>query len=596
MLSKEAFTRDLTKEAEYGELDQVYCRERELFSILEILSRKNAANVLLVGPSGVGKNRIVEGLAIAGAREETDGLLEGFRLLELDFGALSSGSSQMEERLLHLLRYIRKERDIILFVDNIHQVLGTSADMVGAMDFGRTLSPALARGDFSCIATTTPDKFHDLFKKYPNLRRYFEVIPVEPLSEADTFEILKHLKPEYEAHHKVKIDLVALREAIVLSEQHLPYKHLPGKAIEVLDAACARYRSKSAIRARKPGLLPDISLNMSNQVTLHDIRKVIERMASVPIDLLTVQDRWEETEGKLNVHVLGQSTAIAHATKSIRSAQESLSEGHHPEIVLLFIGPPGVGKRLLAERLSEVIFGNDKQVLLIDMSKFDNRTFTSMLLELPRRTNGSNTARPKHVHRIYVESVIIMSGIEKAKSENFKFIMPILEKALCTDGSGRIISLKNCFFIFTTNVPQAECRREVIQEHPEQWMVSLRQKIQPRFLNLVNDVVPFFPLSSEDKHTITKRKIRELNDELSKGGAQVRLHQSAQALLAEKGYSEKAGVRGLHKAIEKLVARPIRNLVKAGQVKEGVVVHVKGRENSIVLQGENKRELGESTF
>ncbi len=592
MLNQDSLTRDLTRLAESGELEPAYQREGEILSILEVLARHKAKNALLVGHSGVGKNRIVEGLAVSGVRGETEGLLENFRMLELDLGILSSGAANWEKKLLDLIKYLRQTRDIILFIDNVHAIFEPGSTVAGAMDFKGSLRPALARGDFSCVAATTPANYQKLLTIDPLTMRNFEVLYIEPMTEAATYEVLSKLKPGIEDHHRLRIGDQALHAAVTLTEQFLLDQYLPGKAIEVLDQACARYRYKTVARKTNPNLVDDKSMVMiAEEVSAHDVRKVVQRLSAASLQKLDTQDRWKGVAKRLSAEVIGQEFAAKKVVEALRRASESLRGTHRPDAIMLFLGPRGVGKKYMAERLSAELHGDPANLLVFDMTMFTAELFMNRLLGIPDSENGSDgalvDARPKTMDR-----VLVFDQIEQAESSCFDILAPALERGRVTDAHGREVMIKNATIIFTSTAESEFLPPSESQLNYNEWLVGLRQIFRPQFFNLVDVVVPFFPLEPGHVREIIRLPINELRRKLASRDISITMHQSAYDYLAAKGFSEERGATKLREKVERRVIVPLKHILKTKNLKRGSTIHVRVEEGRIAFRaGRPKSEV-----
>lgn len=593
MLNEDSLTRDITQLAEDGDIEPTYGRVKEIFAVFEILARTKSRNVVLVGHDGVGKRRIAEGIALAGVQGESQGLLDDFRLLELDLAVLATGAADGASALRTLLKHLRLNRDILLFIDDVHLVMQAESTELGEADFPLILKPALARGDIVCIGATTPDKFRQFMQTDPAIRKQFEVIHVEPMSEAATFDVLTKLQPTIESHHNLKISEKALRAAVLLTEQYLTDQYLPGKAIEVVDQACARYRYKSVAGKNHPGLIEDASLFMlKEEVTPHDVRKVVQNMASVSMQQLTLQDSWSDIENRIKTNIFGQDFAVSKTISRLRQAHEALSDTHRPEAILLFLGPHGVGKQCLAELLAEVIFGSSDNMLSFDMAVFDEGDFCAALLgEEITESDIDDSAKTPY----FPNKVLFFKNIEDADSKTFEYLVPILEEGRVETRHGREIVLKNAVVVFAAISDEKTLDIEEIQSNFDQWIVGLRQIFRPTFFNQIDEVVPFFPLEYKHLQAIMRHQINGLRSELEERRVHVGMHRAAYRLLAKKGYSKDSGVGALKTYVEDVVIEPIRDMVNTQRLSGDAEIHVLIRDGNIVFGGSLPKLLEDRT-
>ena len=344
-------TRDLTQIAKEGKLEPAIGRNREMMEILEILARKGKNNAILVGEAGVGKTRVVEGLARASAKGRTGDLMP-YRILELNLAAMMAGTQYrgaFEEKLMGLLEELKASDETVLFIDEIHLMMGAGSTDGGPMDLANLLKPALSRGEIRCIGATTIAEYRKFIERDPAMERRFQMVRIEPLTPSATAKVLERIKPSFEKHHGVYISSKAIQAAIALTERYLPHRHLPDKAIDVLDQACARYRLRKVAAKSDPRTFD--AGEATAKVTPHDIRKVISRIASVPIEEITAEDRkrLESLERRLNRRVIGQRDAVGRVVAAVKKARAGLSDPHRPDATMLFLGPTGVGKTQLAK-------------------------------------------------------------------------------------------------------------------------------------------------------------------------------------------------------------------------------------------------------
>ncbi|MCP4644934.1 MAG: ATP-dependent Clp protease ATP-binding subunit [bacterium] len=564
-------TRDLTQAAREGRIESAVGRSREMFHILEVLARKNKNNVIIVGEAGVGKTRIVEGLARLGAKTHTDELMP-YRIVELNLASLMSGTQYrgaFEEKLSGLIDELKADPNTVLFIDEIHLIMGAGSTEGGGIDFANLLKPALARGEIRCIGATTMQEYRKFIEKDPAMERRFQLVRIAPLSASACWQVLKRLRPSLEKHHEVHIGKRALHAAITLTERYLPQRHLPDKAIDVLDQACARYRLKAIAAKNNPGMFPHApESGASAKVTPHDIRKVVSRLAAVPIEEITAEERRRvgNLERKLNRRIIGQEQAVSKVVAAVKRARAGLADPNRPDSVMLFLGPTGVGKTQLAKALSEAVFGAAKHLITFDMSEYIEQHSVSRLIGAPPGYVGSEEeGRLTGAVRNAPFSILLFDEVEKAHRRVFDLFLPILDEGRLKDSRGRDVSFRNCIIIFTSNIGSERLRRpeqgETRHTEPTALMEALHQHFRPEFINRIDEVVPFYPLVFEDIRRILELALQDLTRRLAEKEMELHVFQGAFEHLAEQGYSAQFGARELRRAVERLVVNPISAMI-----------------------------------
>jgi ATP-dependent Clp protease ATP-binding subunit ClpC len=560
------FVHDLTEAAREGKLEPVVGRTKELTELLQILARKNRNNALLVGEAGVGKTKLAEGLAILAAKGRLDHILPNARVLELDLGALMAGTQfrgAFEERLQALLEELRDSPGTLLFIDEVHLIMGAGATENSGMDAANLLKPALARGEIRCVGATTLEEYRKHIEKDAAMTRRFQLLRVAPMTKFATYEVLKRLRPSLEKHHQVTIRRRTLRAAIALTEQFMPNRYLPDKAIDVVDEACARRRlsGTGSSDTTENGYLPT--------VLPHDIRKVVSQRAAVPIEDVTARERamLNNLEARLARRVVGQDDAVHAVASAVRRVRTGLNDPKRPASVMLFAGPTGVGKTQLAKELAEVLFGDPNHLVTFDMSEYTEAHSVSRLLGAPPGYVGyEEEGRLCRALKDAPFSILLFDEIEKAHPKLFDVLLPMLDEGRVRDASGREVSLRNAYVILTSNVgsealydTRAEASRKLL-------LNALRKRFRAEFINRIDEIVPFYPLLFEDIRSILVTLSKGLEERLATKKIRLHIYQGALEYLAEQGYSPEYGARELRRTFERLVVTSLSEKLIAGEI------------------------------
>jgi len=577
----ETMTRDLTQAAQDGVLGPAVGRDEEMFQILQILARKNKNNVMLVGEAGVGKTQIVEGLAVASVRGGMRGLVAGYRFLELNVGALMAGTQYrgaFEEKMLALLDRLKHAKDTVLFIDEAHLIMGAGATGGDSLDMANLLKPALARGEIRCIGATTLQEYRKFVEKDPAMERRFQMVRVEPLSPEATLSVLEKIRPSLERHHGVTITTKALDSAVTLTQRYMPNRHLPDKAIDVLDQACARHRLKAiAIQNKQRREGAQLPSDLVNNVTPHDIRKVISQLTAIPIEEMTANERLflANLEDTIKRKIIGQDRAVAKTVAAVKKSRAGLADPHRPQAVLLFLGPSGVGKTQLAKTLADVLFGSPDHLVTFDMSEYTEEHSVSRLLGAPPGYVGSEEeGLLSAAVRNAPFSVLLFDEIEKAHRRVFDVLLPILDEGRLKDSRGREASFKNCIIIMTSNIGADQLHHGDTDDDLAGLMDELRRHFRPEFINRIDEVVPFYPLLFEDLRAILGHSLRRLKHQLKEKEIAIHVYQQAYEHLAEHGYSPEFGARELRRTVDRLVVSPISDMLLRGQFVPGDTIDV----------------------
>jgi ATP-dependent Clp protease ATP-binding subunit ClpC len=640
------FGRDLNELARESKLDPVMGRDKEIQRVIQVLSRRTKNNPVLIGDPGVGKTAIVEGLAqiiVAGNVPET---LIDKRVVSLDMAALVAGSKfrgEFEERLKKVMDEIRNSGDIILFIDEMHTIIGAGA-AEGAIDASNILKPALSRGELQAIGATTLDEYRKHIEKDAALERRFQPIIVEEPSVEETIAILEVLRDRYEAHHRVKINDEALRAAAILSDRYVSDRFLPDKAIDLIDEAASKVRLRGLVappelkelentleetrrekeaatqneefekaadlRDKEKQLMEEME-RMRNEwkqsrtrrdgtVTEEDIAGVVSSWTGVPVTKLAQEEseRLLNLEEVLHERVVAQDEAIESVSRAVRRARAGLKDPKRPVGSFIFLGPTGVGKTELARALAEALFGDEDAMIRIDMSEYMERHTVSRLVGAPPGyvgydEGGQLTERVRR--RPY--SVILLDEIEKAHPEVFNILLQVLEDGRLTDSKGRTVDFRNTVLIMTSNVGAHEIQRETTigfsleQDEAASYEVmkekvtdELRRTFRPEFLNRIDEVIVFHALNREQLKAIIEIMVKTVVKQLADRQIRIQFTPAAKALLAEKGYDPDFGARPLRRAIQRLVENPLSEEMLAGRYGDGDTIEVDAENDRIVFR------------
>lgn len=586
-----SLTRDLTDAAQKGRIEPAIGREQEIFEILQVLARKNKNNVIVVGEAGVGKTQLIEGLAVKIARGETRNMIPRFRILELSMAALMAGTQYrgaFEEKLLSLLEELKNAPDTILFIDEVHLIMGAGASEGDTMDVANILKPPLARGEIRCIGATTLQEYRKFVEKDPAIERRFQMVRIEGLSEPATLQVLQHLKSKLERHHGVHITGRALEAAVSLTTRFIPNRQLPDKAIDVLDQACARYRLR-AIAALSDSVVGKLAAGqrLDGRITPHDIRKVVSQITRIPLDELTTEERRNLTELDkwLKGRLIGQDEAVDRAVAAVRKARAGLSDPNRPDAVMLFLGPSGVGKTRLAKLLAEALFGSGDHLITFDMSEYIEEHSVSRLLGAPPGYIGSDEeGRLTGAVRNAPFSILLFDEIEKAHPRIFDIFLPIFEEGRLKDSRGQLVSFKNCIIIMTSNVGAQQLLRGDGSAVQRMLTDELRAHFRPEFINRIDEIVPFFPLLAEDIRSVLRLEINEVRRRLKDKNIGIRMFERAYQYLSGLGNCSEFGARELRRIVDQQITTPLSQMILEGEIGSGDMVDV-------LMNDDNKLEF-----
>lgn len=631
----EKYSRDLTQLAREGKLDPVIGRDKEILRVMQVLSRRTKNNPVLIGEAGVGKTAIVEGLAQKIASNDVPEILMGKRVTSLDLGAMIAGSrfrGEFEERLKAAIEEVqRSEGEIILFIDELHTVVGAGAAQ-GAMDASNMLKPALARGELQCIGATTLDEYHKHIEKDSALERRFAPVFVDEPTIEDTILMLHGLRDRYEAHHKVHFSDEALTAAARLSSKYVPDRHLPDKAIDLMDEAAAKLRValfslppelkdmkteldklmaeeelagverdyERAARKKAERLRLEEEFNaqrdiwetehkLDEVVDVNDIAQVVAQWTGIPVSQMmeSEAERLLQMEERLSERVIGQSEAIKAISDAIRRARAGLKDPRRPIGSFIFIGPSGVGKTELAKALAEFMFGDEEALVRLDMSEYREQHTVSRLFGAPPGYVGyEEGGQLTEAVRRRPYRVILFDEIEKAHPEVWNALLQILDDGRLTDGQGQLVDFRNTVLIMTSNLgtefvrqggtlgflQDASSDEDRIQH--EKIQKALKTTFRPEFLNRIDEIIMFSPLSIEQMYKIVDLQMKEVRERLAEHGLDVAITESAVKWLAEVGFDPSFGARPLRRALQKYIESPLSVSVLAGQFQKGDTVIV----------------------
>lgn len=634
------FGRDLNEWAKQGKIDPVIGREKEISRVIQILSRRTKNNPVLIGAPGVGKTAIAEGLAqriITG--NVPDSLLDK-RIFSLDLASIVAGTKyrgEFEERIKRILDTIEQDDSIILFIDEIHQLIGAGA-VEGAMDAANILKPALARGDLQCIGATTIDEYKKHFEKDAALARRFQPVLVGEPTEDDAMAILFGLRDRYEAFHKARITDEAVKAAVKLSARYISDRYLPDKAIDVMDEAAARVRMKvyapshelqdleqklADINKEKEAALAgedfekcaslrDAGKKVSSEisalqkekkqhddeklvVTENDIADVVSMWTGVPVQQITETEsqRLLHLEAELHKRVISQDDAVTAVAKAVRRARAGLKDANRPIGSFLFLGPSGVGKTELARTLAAQLFGSADNMIRIDMSEFMEKYSVSRLVGAPPGYVGyEEGGELTDAVREKPYSVILFDEVEKASSDFFNLLLQVLDEGRLTDSKGRTVDFRNTVIIMTSNLgashlkpsgpvmgfstggDSAKDREASFEIAKKEIMTDVKRFFRPEFLNRIDEIIVFKPLEQKDLRQIVDILLKDLTKRLGEKGVALDWTTAADDVLVEEGTDFAYGARPLKRAIQKLVEDPIAEMLLSSSVKEGNTIHV----------------------
>lgn len=631
------FGRDLTQAAKNGEIDPVIGREKEIQRVIQILSRRTKNNPVLIGEPGVGKTAVAEGLALEIAKGNVPEILKDKRVVSLDLTGMVAGAKyrgDFEERIKAAIDEVKKSKNTILFIDELHTIVGAGA-AEGSADAANILKPSLARGDFQVIGATTLNEYRKYIEKDAALERRFQPVKVGEPTPEQAVQILKGLRDSYEAHHKVKITDEAINAAVTLSSRYIADRYLPDKAIDLIDEGASKVRlasltspdnvkeledeiadyekeKASAINEQdfeRAARLRDEQKELqtklddakkkwqeqqkgnSGEVTAEDIAKIVSEWTGIPVVQLTKEEseRLLNMENVLHERVIGQSEAVTAIAKAIRRGRVGLKDPKRPVGSFIFLGPTGVGKTELCKALAEAMFGDENAMLRLDMSEYMEKHTVSKLIGSPPGYVGfeeGGQLTEKVRRKPY--SVVLFDEIEKAHPDVFNMLLQILEDGRLTDSQGRTVDFKNTIIIMTSNVgarlitekqsslgfnsENENVEKSEKKDIKELVTGELRKVFRPEFLNRVDDIIVFNKLNKDEIKQIAVKMLKTLENRLDKMNIKISFTDNAVSEIADKGFDENYGARPLRRAIQNEIEDPLSEQMLEGKVKDGAVV------------------------
>lgn len=647
------FATDLNESAKQGKIDPVIGRDTEIQRVIQILSRRTKNNPVLIGEAGVGKTAIAEGLAQRIVTGNVPEILRNKRIISLSIGSMLAGAKyrgEFEERLKKAIDEVQQHDDMIIFIDEIHTLVGAGATE-GAMDAANILKPALARGEFQVIGATTLDEYKKHIEKDAALERRFQPVQVGEPNEEDALEILKGLRDRYEAFHKAKITDEALTAAVSLSSRYITDRFLPDKAIDVVDEAASKVRMKvfsaapdvkaledrlntvkkekeaavtsqdfekaAKLRDEEQSLLKEIgdkksiAKEKSDQkliVTEEDIAAVVAQWTGIPVAKIAEEESATllHLEEELHKRVVGQDEAVTAVAKAVRRARAGLKDPKRPIGSFLFLGPTGVGKTELARALASSLFGDESAIIRLDMSEYMEKHTVSRLVGAPPGYVGyEEGGQLTDAVRRKPYSVILLDEVEKAHADFFNILLQVLDDGRLTDSQGRTVDFRNTVIIMTSNLgakalhknsPELgflaakksdfnvdENKKIEFKEAKKSVMDAVKRHFRPEFLNRIDEMIVFHPLTGEDLKEIVTILMSDVTKRLGERDLQLEITPEAMKFLVKEGSDFTMGARPLKRAIQRLIEDPVSDLILKGDAKEGKIIKADAKDNDLVV-------------
>jgi len=652
--SLEKYGRDLTEMARRGKLDPVIGRDDEIKRVMQVLTRRTKNNPVVVGEAGVGKTAIAEGLAQKIATDDVPDSLKGRKVVALDMGALVAGSKfrgEFEERLKAVMDEVRQAQgEVILFIDEIHTVVGAGA-AEGSIDAGNMLKPALAHGELQCIGATTSDEYRKFIEKDKALERRLQPVFLGEPTVEDTIEMLKGLRPRYEAHHKVKITDEALEAAAKLSQRYISDRQLPDKAIDLIDEAASKLRIDT--ESAPPGVksLEQKVKQLTNEEEAASQRQDYERVAQLKAERLRLEDEYNQAKAKwlkeekidevvdeediaqliskwtgipvsqmmegeaakllhmeerIHERLVNQEEAVTAISEAIRRSRAGLKDPRRPIGSFIFLGPTGVGKTELARTLARFLFDDENAMVRLDMSEYQERHTVSRLIGAPPGYVGYDEGgQLTEAVRRRPYRVILLDEVEKAHPEVFNSLLQILDDGRLTDGHGRTVDFKNTVVIMTSNVGAELIRRQMslgfasaketkaekldYDTMKERVLNEMKKTFRPEFINRIDEIIVFHQLTEQQLRQIVDLLVKDLQERLADRKINIELSEEAKSWLAREGYDPVFGARPLRRAIERHVENPLSAKILSGELKEGDTIRVDAGKDGLTFNGKTRK-------
>jgi len=652
--SLEKYGRDLTEMARKGKLDPVIGRDDEIRRVMQVLTRRTKNNPVIVGEAGVGKTAIAEGLAQKIAADDVPDSLKGRKVVALDMGALVAGSKfrgEFEERLKAVMDEVRQAQgEVVLFIDEIHTVVGAGA-AEGSIDAGNMLKPALAHGELQCIGATTSDEYRKFIEKDKALERRLQPVYLGEPTVEDTIEMLKGLRPRYEAHHKVKITDQALEAAAKLSQRYISDRQLPDKAIDLIDEAASKLRIDTESAPPEVKSLEQKVKQLTNEEEAASQRQDYERVAQIKVERLRLEEEYNQAKAKwlkeekidevvgeediaqliskwtgipvsqmmegeaakllhmedrIHERLINQEEAVTAISEAIRRSRAGLKDPRRPIGSFIFLGPTGVGKTELARTLARFLFDDENAMVRLDMSEYQERHTVSRLIGAPPGYVGYDEGgQLTEAVRRRPYRVILLDEVEKAHPEVFNSLLQILDDGRLTDGHGRTVDFKNTVVIMTSNVGAELIRRQMslgfastketkaekldYDGMKERVLGEMKKTFRPEFINRIDEIIVFHQLTAEQLRQIVDLLVKDLKERLADRKLNIELSEEAKSWLAREGYDPVFGARPLRRAIERYVENPLSAKILSGEFKEGDTIRVDAGKDGLTFNGKTRK-------
>ena len=643
------FGEDITTKAEEGKFDNVVEREKEIERIIQILSRRTKNNPCLIGEPGVGKTAVVEGLAEKIASGDVPETLKGKRIFSMDISGMVAGAKyrgDFEERIKKALAEVKKVGNIILFIDEVHTIVGAGA-AEGAIDASNILKPLLARGDIQLIGATTIDEYRKYIEKDTALERRFSIVDIEEPTQKQTIEILKGIRDKYEAHHNVKITDEAINSAVALSSRYITDRFLPDKAIDLIDEASSQVRMKiynepdeikllqekidiiskekeeavynqefekaAQIRDKENELKEQLENSVNKwrkkkttdiiEITEENIAEIISKWTGIPAQKLTQDDneKLKHLEEKLHERIIGQNEAVTSVAKAIRRGRVGLKDPKRPIGSFLFLGPTGVGKTELSKALTQILFEDENAIIRLDMSEYMEQHSVSKLIGSPPGYVGfDNGGQLTEKIRRKPYSVILFDEIEKAHPDVMNILLQILEDGQLTDSQGRKVDFKNTVIIMTSNIgarhitekktlgfgeSQNNNEQKEYEEIKKEVIQELKKELRPEFINRIDEIIVFHKLNTEDLKQITKIMLKQMEKRLKENKYYIEIDESVIDLIVKKGADKTLGARPLRRAIQNNIENRISEEILDGTITQNKKAKIIAKGEEIIIDG-----------